>query len=209
MKWMLRAGLAALLWPASLQAADVQAPANERFAAPEGDETPSFRRHLLPLMGRLGCNGRACHGSFQGRGGFRLSLFGYDFQADHAALTKGAEPRVDINDPASSLLLQKPTLGIDHEGGRRMESGSWQYHVFRRWIAGGAKGIAENEPEIITLQVEPRELVFHGDGEQAQLRVVAVWADGSKEDVTPLCRFRSNDEAIASISDEGLVKIVG
>jgi hypothetical protein len=32
-----------------------------------------------PLLGRLGCNGRACHGSFQGQGGFQLSLFGYDY----------------------------------------------------------------------------------------------------------------------------------
>ena len=40
-------------------------------------------------MGRLGCNGRACHGSFQGQGGFRLSLFGYDFKADHEALLGG------------------------------------------------------------------------------------------------------------------------
>ncbi|MEO1991706.1 MAG: hypothetical protein ABGW78_07225, partial [Pirellulales bacterium] len=34
------------------------------------EEAPDFRRHVVPLMGRLGCNGRACHGSFQGQGGF-------------------------------------------------------------------------------------------------------------------------------------------
>ena len=52
-------------------------------------EVPNFQRHVLPLMGRLGCNGRACHGSFQGQGGFRLSLFGYDFKSDHNALSPG------------------------------------------------------------------------------------------------------------------------
>src|SRR5580692_10989479 len=69
--------------------ADLQmllAPISSRFASAEGKETPSFRRHVVPLLGKLGCNGRACHGSFQGRGGFRLSLFGYDFKMDHAAL---------------------------------------------------------------------------------------------------------------------------
>ena len=54
----------------NLPAAESLKPANERFAA-ETEEAPSFQRHVLPLMGRLGCNGRSCHGSFQGQGGFR------------------------------------------------------------------------------------------------------------------------------------------
>lgn len=218
MKWMFRAVVLALASTAASNArvsgadANEMPPtpaANERFAAAEGQEVPSFRRHVLPLMGRLGCNGRACHGSFQGRGGFRLSLFGYDFQADHEALTAGEEPRVDLKDPAASLILQKPTLAIDHEGGRRMDAGSWQYHIFRRWIAAGAAGLGEDKSEIVAIEIEPRELVFYGDGEQAQLRAVAVWTDGSREDVTPLCRFRSNDESIATIDENGLVKVVG
>ena len=86
------------------QAADLR-PVSEKFAEGSSDETVSFRRHVLPLLGQLGCNGRACHGSFQGQGGFRLSLFGYDFKADHQALTAGADPRVDRNDPESSLML--------------------------------------------------------------------------------------------------------
>ena len=64
---------------------DVLRPARERFAVADTQEVPDFQRHLLPLMGRLGCNTRSCHGSFQGQGGFRLSLFGYDFKADHEA----------------------------------------------------------------------------------------------------------------------------
>ncbi|HVW35664.1 MAG TPA: hypothetical protein VHB99_00095, partial [Pirellulales bacterium] len=93
--------------------------ASERFAAAEGEEVPSFRRHVLPLMGRLGCNGRACHGSFQGRGGFRLSLFGYDFKADHDAPMKSGSDRVDVEGPEVSKVLQKPTLGSPHKGGKR------------------------------------------------------------------------------------------
>ena len=56
---------------------------SNRYADKGVAEEPSFQRHVLPLMGKLGCNGRACHGSFQGQGGFRLSLFGYDFKTDH------------------------------------------------------------------------------------------------------------------------------
>ena len=50
------------------------------------DETPDFQKHVVPMLGKLGCNGRACHGSFQGQGGFSLSLFGYDFAKDHLSM---------------------------------------------------------------------------------------------------------------------------
>src|ERR1041384_1037129 len=91
-------------------AADELAPANQRFAAADGMETPSFQRHVIPLLGRLGCNGRACHGSFQGQGGFRLSLFGYDFKADLENLTAGETPRINKEQPAESLALKKPLM---------------------------------------------------------------------------------------------------
>ena len=41
---------------------------------------------MIPLLGRSGCSGRECHGSFSGQGGFQLSLFGYEPEADFAAL---------------------------------------------------------------------------------------------------------------------------
>src|SRR5437868_6166756 len=124
----------ALLGAVAARGADVVSPARVRFAAPDSQETPDFRRHVVPLLGRLGCNGRACHGSFQGQGGFRLSLFGYDFQADHQALTAGEEPRVNVKSPLESLMLYKPTHEDEHGGGRRMEIGSWQYNLIQRWI---------------------------------------------------------------------------
>src|SRR3982751_6351857 len=102
--------LALLATVGPVPAADVLPPANERFKDAAGAETPSFQRHVVPLLGRLGCNGRACHGSFQGQGGLRLSLFGYDFAADHAALTGGDDPRTDKKEPVESAILRKPTL---------------------------------------------------------------------------------------------------
>ncbi len=78
--------------------ADALPQASERFKTADSTEVPDFQRHLVPLMGRVGCNGRACHGSFQGQGGFRLSLFGYDFKMDHAGLMD----RIDLEKPLES-----------------------------------------------------------------------------------------------------------
>ena len=63
----------------------------QRFASLAQAEEPSFRRHVIPLISRAGCSGRECHGSFQGRGGFQLSLFGYDFEKDHKQMTVNAD----------------------------------------------------------------------------------------------------------------------
>ena len=112
-------------------------PVTERFATGDTDEIPNFRRHLVPLLGKVGCNSRACHGSFQGQGDFRLSLFGYDFKMDH----EGLVDRVDTDDAAGSYAIQKAILEEPHRGGKRFEKSSWEYNLFVKWIAGGAKSI--------------------------------------------------------------------
>lgn len=189
-----------LLLVAHVCADDVMPPSRDRFAGAT-TEVPDFQRHVVPLLGKLGCNGRACHGSFQGRGGFRLSLFGYDFEMDQ----KGLAERVDLENPAASYMLHKPTLQEPHEGGKRLEVGSWEYNLLLSWIQGGAKNRPEHAAELKALEITPPEVRFDtADGRQ-QLRAVAVWSDGAREDVTCLCRFQSNDEAIAGIDQAGLV----
>ncbi len=189
--------------------AGILPPASERFAQTDVEETPDFQRHVVPLLSRLGCNGRACHGSFQGQGGFQLSLFGYDFKADHDALTKGKGDagiaRVDRAVPGKSLSIAKPLDEVDHEGGQRIDPDSWQHRLLLNWIRSGAKGVAA-ERKLVRLSVTPEELLFREEGETKQLRVVAEWADGSSEDVTCLCRFRVNDDSIATVSKDGRVK---
>lgn len=209
MKRMLTCSLLALGLALPASAAEVIRPIDQRFAAADVEESPSFRRHVLPLMGRLGCNGRACHGSFQGQGDFRLSLFGYDFDADLEAIAGGESPRVDLKHPKQSLVLQKPTMQVDHGGEKRMEVDSWQYRVFAKWIEDGAKGLATDEAEFDRLEVIPREIVFRKPGETVQLKVIAHWTDGTREDVTSICRFRTNDDATAAIDEEGRAKIIG
>jgi len=181
-------------------------PLSARFATDATQEVPDFQRHIGPLLGHLGCNGRACHGSFQGRGGFALSLFGYDFVADHAAMTAADSGRVNLDDVPESLLLDKPIDEERHEGGKRMDVDSWQYRVLSRWISDGAKN-GQVLQQLERLEVTPAEIVFTGAGpdETSKLRAIAHWADGTSEEVTDLCRFTSNDEAVAGISAAGVV----
>lgn len=200
---------ALVLSGSTARAADILPPADVRFADAKTTETPSFQRHVLPLMGRLGCNGRACHGSFQGQGGFRLSLFGYDFAADHEALVQGDAPRVDLQNVAASLILRKPTLQDDHDGGERFKPKSWQYRVLEKWIAGGATPVAETDPQFVSLTVEPTEILFDKPGATQQLKLTVAWSDGTREDVTPLCRFQTNDESVAAVDENGLITCKG
>lgn len=197
--------------PAAHAGADVAKqvpPVSERFADVETKEVPDFQKHVMPVLGRLGCNGRACHGSFQGAGGFRLSLFGYDFKADHNALLLKDSQRVVTDDPDGSKIIQKPTLGIPHKGGKRLEPDSWAHHLLSRWIESGAQGTTE-PVALVKLEVMPRELSFTQPGQSVQLSVKAHWTDGSIEDVTCISRFRTNDESIAEIDESGKVTSKG
>lgn len=88
-------------------------PASQRFAERDTRAVPDFQRHVVPLLGRLGCNSAKCHGSFQGQGNLRLSLFGFDFQSDHRALRADSHsesgPRLRPGDPENSLIVMKAT----------------------------------------------------------------------------------------------------
>jgi hypothetical protein len=165
-----------------------------------------FERHVMALFGRLGCNAGACHGSFQGKGGFRLSLFGYEPDKDYAALTRNVlGRRVNPVDPDRSLFLLKATGQVPHGGGRRFPRNSWQYQLFREWIVRGARWQKESG-KVAALVVAPEEYAVVKPGLLGRVHVRARFADGSAEDVTPLCEFRILNDAVAEVSDLGLVK---
>ena len=138
----------------------------QRFTNLANADQPDFQRHVAPLLGRLGCNGRACHGSFQGQGGFQLSLFGYDFDADHKALL--TDGRVDVEDPDESLVLTKPTDEDNHEGGLRYEKGSWQFNLISTWIKNGAT-TPKTIHKLDRLVVEPSELQIQDPNQKLSL----------------------------------------
>ena len=175
-----------------------------RFKESGNDEKPDFQKHVAPLLGRLGCNGRSCHGSFQGQGGFQLSLFGYDFNSDHKALLEEGTERVNLTNPLESLILVKPTDEDEHEGGLRYEKDSWQYNLLQSWIAGGGTN-PKSIHKLDRLVIEPSELLFDSPSKKFELKAIAHWKDGTVEDVTPLCRFHSNNDSIAMINESGTV----
>ncbi len=63
-----------------------------------------------------------------GKGGLKLSLRGYDPDADHFVLTRQAlGRRVDTKEPERSLLLRKPTMAAHHAGGLKIDVKSADY----------------------------------------------------------------------------------
>jgi hypothetical protein len=169
-------------------------------------EQVDFERHVMGLFGRSGCNAGGCHGSFQGKGGFQLSLFGYAPEKDYVSLTRGTlGRRVDTTDPDNSLLLLKATGHVKHEGGVRFSKDSWQYQVIRQWIADGAKW-TKGSGEVKTVSVDPPELAFGKPGQNKQVTVKARFAQGDEADITAFCDFRVNDDAVAEVSNMGEVR---
>jgi len=171
--------------------------------------TPSFVKHVVPLFNKVGCSARSCHGSFQGQGGFRLSLFGYDPKLDHKELTADeGKRRVDPNNVDNSLALRKPLEKVAHDGGEQLQPNSWQHRLFRAWIAGGAKYDAKSAPYLKRLAVSQSEITLRPK-QKTQLQITAEFNDGIPEDVTPLTTFSSNDDSVATVSDEGVVTATG
>ena len=99
-----------------------------------------FVHDVAPVLSRLGCNAGTCHGSAQGKNGFKLSLRGYDPIFDVRALTDDhAARRVNLASPDDSMMLLKPTGAVPHVGGALIQPGEPYYEMLRSWIADGAK----------------------------------------------------------------------
>ena len=184
----------------------------QRWNADGAGGTPEFTRHVVPLMGKLGCNNRACHGSFQGQAGFRLSLFGHDSKMDFEELTKdeGKGPRVVAGKPDKSLALLKPSGKVDHEGGELLKPGTWQHRLLERWIVDSAPHDVEQESKLVRVDLTPHEVRLKQSArETATLKLTAWYSDGTQEDVTPLAIFTTNDETVVDVDEQGHVSVKG
>src|SRR5881398_1437419 len=90
--------------------------------------TISFVSDVLPVLSKAGCNAGSCHAKPDGQNGFKLSVFAYDPKSDYHHIVKADRGRrIFPAAPQESLILKKPTLGIEHEGGQRFEVGSDSY----------------------------------------------------------------------------------
>ncbi|MEZ6105348.1 MAG: DUF1553 domain-containing protein [Pirellulaceae bacterium] len=168
-----------------------------------------FRNDVLPVLSRLGCNSGACHGALAGKGGFRLSLRGYDPLTDHHTITRQARGRrIELADPGRSLLLTKPTGALPHKGGVRLEVDSLEYRILAEWIAQGAPGPATDDPTVTGIEIHPPRMLL-APGESARIFVLAHFSDGAVRDVTQWSKFTSADESVARIDEHGHVEVVG
>src|SRR5262249_21198613 len=126
--------------------------------------------------------------------------------ADYNALIKeGRGRRVFPAVPEESLLLRKMSGRTAHGGGVRIPPGTREYETVRAWVAAGTPFGVSTDPAVTAVRVEPSERILDVRGRQ-QLRVLAHWSDGREADVTALARYQTNNDALAAVSADGLVR---
>ena len=168
-----------------------------------------FGNQFVPIFTKLGCNSGGCHGKASGQNGFKLSLLGFEPEVDYNALVKEARGRrVFPASPDNSLLLLKATGIAAHGGGKKLEAGSDEYKLIRRWIASGLPVGAADAPTVAKISVSPEQRVLPRNNKQ-QFAVYAHYSDGSVEDVTRRAQYDSNDTEIAIVDPTGLVRTLG
>ena len=171
--------------------------------------TWSFRNQVIPVMTKVGCNQGACHGALAGKNGFKLTLRGYNPEVDYDTLTRqSVGRRISLADPSASLILLKPTFTIPHGGGKRFSTDSLEFRILSEWIAEGAPPPSANDPDVTGLEVYPAAATLK-QGDEQQLVVRAKYSDGHAEDVTHWVKYSSANEGVASVDDNGRVKMNG
>ncbi len=167
-----------------------------------------FSTDIRPLLTKAGCAMAACHAAQHGKGGFKLSVFGFEPDKDRAAMARDSVARrIDFVAPERSLLLLKPTVQTPHGGGKRIDKASVEYQTLLAWIIAGAPAPAKDEPEVTRLQAFPSRRVGQV-GMSQQLRVEAEYDDGTRRDVTSLAKFDSLDDGVIGVTPQGLVTTV-
>ena len=166
----------------------------------------NFANQVVPVFTKLGCNSGGCHGKQSGQNGFRLSLLGFDPDLDYNTLVKEARGRrLFPASPDESLFLLKGAGIAPHGGGKKMEPGSDEYKVVRRWIAAGMPFGTDKDPTVTKISVFPDVRVMTRQAKQ-QVAVYAHYSDGSVEDVTRRAQYESNDGEVATVEGTGLVR---
>ena len=177
-----------------------------RAAPASEDPGPSFRLDVMPILMRSGCNTGSCHGAARGKDGFRLSLFGFDPEADYQRITREISGRrINLALTAESFLLTKATNAVPHGGGARIKPGDEYYNTLKRWLDTGAKNDPGPVPAVVAVVLDPPEGVLDGAGATQQLSLRAKYADGSERDVTSLAVFLTNNDNAAKVDATGLV----
>ncbi len=171
-----------------------------------------FANDIVPVLTKAGCNAGVCHAKAGGgQNGFELSLLGFEPEFDYQQIVMhGRGRRLFPAVPEQSLLLRKAVGLTPHGGGVRMKPDSAEYQLLIDWIKRGCPSSevpAGSSPvKLASVQVSPQSLLMQPEQTQ-QLNVTATYSDGSVRDVTPLALFESNNTAMATVSDQGMVKV--
>lgn len=165
-----------------------------------------FKTETIAALTKQGCSAGSCHGSPHGKGGFSLSLFGYDPRIDKISLVRdGFNRRVDVMKPEESLMLKKPLLQVSHGGGKRLRKNDTAYHLLRDWIYEGAN-VDLPDVECKGIEVHPGAArVLKAPFLQQQIGVVASFSDGSVRDVSAIATYESSHPTVVAVDADGLV----
>ena len=167
----------------------------------------SFVNDIVPVLTKAGCNAGACHAKAGGgQNGFQLSLLGFESAEDFEHLVmEGRGRRISLTNPSQSLLLLKASGEIAHGGGKRLPKSSQGYALMLNWIRQGMPMDLPSGPKLVGVDLEPKKVSFRPKQEQ-QLKAMARYSDGTVRDVTSQALYFSNDNAMAQVSEGGLVK---
>ncbi len=169
----------------------------------------NFGNQIVPIFTKLGCNGGGCHGKASGQNGFKISLLGYEPEVDYTALVKEARGRrIFPAAPDSSLLILKATGLLAHAGGKRMEIGSDEHRLVRRWIAAGTPFGQSTDPVVTKITIFPEQRILDKNSKQ-QIAVLAHYSNGVVEDISRRALYDSNEPEIAIVDNGGLVRTLG
>ncbi len=168
-----------------------------------------FIKDVRPVLSKAGCAAGACHASQYGKGGFKLSVFGFDPEADYDAIAVSSRGRrISPAQPDGSLILNKACSRVPHGGGLRLQDNSLEFDLLRQWIGNGAPKSKVPEMAVTQLTVYPSQRVDQL-GSTQQLRVVASYSDHTQRDVTALAIYDAIDTGLLSVTNTGHVKTLG
>ncbi len=164
-------------------------------------EKVGFRNDLIPMFTKHGCNAGACHGAAIGRGGFKLSLYGGNPEADFEAVVRQMNGRrVNLSNPDESLILLKPTEYAEHGGGAVFDDDSESAKLLLNWIKQGAG--KESRRDLSSVEITPKKHLAKSLGEPIKLRAVANYSDGTSRDVTQWTVFSAEDSSAVDVDPE-------
>ena len=150
----------------------------------------SFTRDVMPVLSKAGCNGGGCHGNQNGKGGFKLSLWGENPTLDHKNILS-SEKRANPSNPEVSKLLRKPTLLENHEGDKRFDLESEEYRILHDWLKLGAKNDVDSAPQLESIRIIPSSVLLSAPNKKINLQVKAKFSNGEEKDVSQWAVYES------------------